>query len=318
MSDLTGRRILLTGATGFIGANLARALVQGGAEAHALVRPRPDLWRIADLVPRLALHHADIDACEAMKEVVSQVLPEAIFHLAAPGGHPQGPGERAAMLRTVVLGTHNLLEAAATTAYRRFVHLCSSTVYGQRRQPLAETDPLEPASFRGAAKAAAALLCQQHARSQGRPIVVLRPFSVYGYWEAATRLVPTAILAALGEGEMRLTIPGLCRDLVFVPDVVEACLLALEADDLSGEAINLGSGQQWSNEAVVEWVRTLTGRRIHVQAGAYPAQAADSTHWVADIRAAKARLGWAPRHTLPEGLEKTIAWFRQHLDAYPR
>lgn len=317
MGDLTGARTLLTGATGFIGANLARALVRGGAEVHAVVRLRSNFWRIADLIPPLVVHRADLNDFEVLKDVIAQVSPEIIFHLAAPGGHPGDPAQRIEMLRTVVLGTHNLLEAASPIAYQRLVHICSSTVYGHSPQPLQETHRLEPVSFRGVAKAAAAILCRQHARSSGRPVIVLRPFSVYGYWESGARLIPTAILAALRDREMRLTVPGFRRDLIFVPDMVEACLLALQADVQAGEAINIGSGVQWSNEGIVQQVQAISGSQFKVQAGVYPAQAPDTSHWIADIQKAKDLLDWEPGHNLQSGLEKTIAWFRRHLDAYP-
>jgi nucleoside-diphosphate-sugar epimerase len=219
------------------------------------------------------------------------------------------------MLRAVVLGTSNLLEAIGSLAYRRFVHVGSSLEYGPRARPLTETDALRPTTFRGVTKAAAALLCQQAAVSDERPIVVVRPFSVYGYWERG-RLVPTAILSALRGRPMSLTTPGYRRDLVFVEDVVEACLRAGEADDIVGETINVGSGEQWSNEEVVEAVQALSGTRIPLSIGAHAASCSDTGHWVADIRRAKELLGWEPEHTLTQGLEKTIAWFRLNAGLY--
>ena len=219
------------------------------------------------------------------------------------------------MLRTVVLGTSNLLEATRPLACRCFVHMGSSLEYGPRARPLTETDALQPTTFRGAAKAAAALLCRQAVGGDGAPIVALRPFSVYGYWERG-RLVPTAILSALLGRPMSLTTPGYRRDLVFVEDVVEACLRAGEADGAIGETINVGSGQQWSNEEVVEAVQALSGTRIPLSIGAHPASCSDTEHWVADIRKAKEVLGWEPEHTLTQGLEKTVAWFRLNAGLY--
>jgi nucleoside-diphosphate-sugar epimerase len=145
---------------------------------------------------------------------------------------------------------------------------------------------------------------------------MLRLFSVYGYWEASTRLIPAAIMAALRNREIALTPPGYQRDLIFVEDVVEACLLAVEAEKAVGEILNVGSGEQWSNEQVVEMVQAVCGRRFGVRVGAYPARPSDTTHWVADNRKAQELLGWKPRHMLRSGLEKTIAWFRLHRAAY--
>ena len=318
MTDLQGRRILVTGAAGFIGANLARSLLDAGGEVHAVVRPSTDLWRIAEIAPRLTLHRLDLTRIELVQRTVAAIRPEVILHLAAPGGHPLSQRKGTEMLVDHLLGTANLLEATAPLDYRRFVHFGSSLEYGPRKRPHRESDLLQPSTVRGAAKAAATLLCQQFARANRRPIVVLRPFSVYGYWEGPARLVPTAIRAVLlGQG-IALTEPGYRRDLIFAGDVVDACLLAVESKSkkVTGEVINVGSGQQWSNEEVVEIIQALAGRRVSVRVGAYPSRPSDTGNWVADIRKAKRLLGWAPRRSLQAGLERTIAWFRQHGHVY--
>lgn len=316
MDVLQGRSVLVTGAAGFIGANLIRGLLRGGAQVHALTRPSTRLWRIAEIIPQLTLHLVDLTDYEGLQRMVNRVRPDVIFHLAAPGGHPWQRQDREEVLRVSVLGTANLLEATASLDYYRFVHFGSSLEYGPKDKPLKESDRLEPLTFRGAAKAAATLLCQQWARASRRPIVVLRPFSVYGYWEGAARLIPTAIRAVLSTQELALTAPGYRRDLIFVEDVVEACLLTLQAENVAGQIINVGSGQQWSNEEVIEMVQAVSGQRIPVRVGSYPARPSDTTHWVADIKKAKRLLGWEPQHTLRRGLEKTLAWFRLHSDAY--
>jgi nucleoside-diphosphate-sugar epimerase len=252
---------------------------------------------------------------EKLQETINEIRPEIIFHLAVHRAH-LSQRDRWETLQTNILGTTNLLEATMPLNYQRFVHIGSSLEYGVRKRPLKESDRLEPVTFFGATKAAAALLCQQFARANRLPIVVLRLFSVYGYWEAPTRLVPTGIMAALRDREIALTTPGYRRDFVFVEDVVEACLLSLQAERVVGEVINVGSGQQWSNEEVVEMVQAVSGQKVKVRAGEYPPRPSDTTNWVADNRKAKRLLGWKPRHTLRNGLEKTIAWFRLHQEAY--
>ncbi|MEW6231238.1 MAG: NAD-dependent epimerase/dehydratase family protein [Chloroflexota bacterium] len=316
MNNLHSKHVLVTGAAGFIGANLVRELLQHGATVHALVRPGTKLWRIADIIPSLNLHIVDLTNRADLQRAVNQIKPEIVFHLAVPSGYPSQPQARVDMLQTSVLGTANLLEAITPIDFHRFVHFGSSLEYGPRNKPLKESDRLEPLTFRGVAKAAATLLCQQFARANRRPVVVLRPFLVYGYWESPARLIPTAIRVALRNEEIDLTAPGYRRDFIFVKDVVESCLLAVQAERVAGEIINVGSGQQRSNEEVVEMVQAVSGQKVRVRVGAYPPRPADTPHWVADIRKAKKLLGWEPRHTLRSGLEKTIAWVRQHLDVY--
>jgi nucleoside-diphosphate-sugar epimerase len=190
--------------------------------------------------------------------------------------------------------------------------------YGHKDHALTEKDLQDPVTFYAATKAAATLLCRQYARANRRPVVILRLFSIYGYWEAHHRLIPSAILASMGGGELSLTGAGLRRDLVFVEDVVEACLKAALADIRAGEIINIGSGCQWTNEQVVSMIGELAGRPLRVRTGEFPARASDTTHWVADIGHAQQRLHWQPRIMLREGLGKTMAWFRDHQPIYRR
>ncbi|MBI5419763.1 MAG: NAD-dependent epimerase/dehydratase family protein [Deltaproteobacteria bacterium] len=315
MNTLRGIRVLVTGAAGFIGANLARELVTGGAEVHAIIRPGTRLWRIEEMVPDLVLHSVDLGERAMVRKTVRSVRPEAVFHLAACGVSPAHQ-DRDEILKCNVLGTVNLLEATAPLDCRRFVHMGGSSEYGPKNRPIKECDGTAPVTYYGATKAAASILCRQFARASRLPVVILRPFSVYGYWEAPARLIPTAVKAACSGDEMALTPPGYRRDFIFVEDVVEACLLALKSGGIDGEILNIGSGEQWANEEVVDMVKAVTGREIRVQLGKYPARPSDTTNWVADIRKAGDMLGWRPRHALRLGLEKTVAWLRLHAREY--
>ena len=310
MDNLRDKRVLVTGAAGFVGANLLKRVLRHGAQVHAMVRAATPLWRIKDDLTPLTLHTADLTDRVQLRSVVEIARPQFVFHLAAPGGYPTTPEARAAFLASTVLGTANLLEALAPQTYERLVVTGSSLEYGTSATPHRETDRLAPTTFRGVGKAAASLLCLQHARTERRPITVLRLFSVYGAWESPARLIPTVIRAALRGDEMALTAPGVRHDFVFVDDVVDAMLLAAVADRADGEVINVGSGHQWSNEDVVGAAQRLTGRAVRVRPGEYPAKTADAAYWLADIEKAAAILGWQPSHDLSAGLRKTIEWFR--------
>ncbi|MBI3423762.1 MAG: NAD-dependent epimerase/dehydratase family protein [Acidobacteria bacterium] len=316
MRSLSGQRVLVTGATGFIGANLVRALLQSNAEIHVIARAGADRWRLAEIAAQLIWHAADLTARAPLARAVAAAQPDFIFHSAAFGGHSTTAAQRAAALGDTVAGTANLLEALAPLPYRRLVHLGSSLEYGPKAQPLREDDLLTPNTFRGATKAAAALLCLQAARAEQKPIVVLRPFSVYGPWEAHGRLLPTLMLALLRGGELPLTEAGIYRDFIFVEDVVEACLRAAATDGVVGEIINAGSGEQYSNEEVVALAQEVAGIRLKVTPGTFPRRPSDTAHWVADIGKAQRLLDWQPRHDLRVGLTKTFAWFRAHQQLY--
>ncbi|HJU04728.1 MAG TPA: NAD(P)-dependent oxidoreductase [Nitrospiraceae bacterium] len=310
------KRVLVTGAAGFVGANLVRALLQQGACVHAVVRPTSDLWRLHDIQASLTVHRADLTNFRAIQAAATAASPHIVFHLAAPSGRPIRRAEREAYLRTCVLGTSNLLEATADLNLHRFVHLGSSTEYGPKDHPMREQDTLHPCTFRGMTKAAATLVCQQFARMTAQRIVVLRSFFIYGPWDSGTPLIPTVIRAVLQGSPIALTATSYRRDFVFVDDVVDACLLALDGQPVPGELINVGSGTGWSNREVADTVQAICDRSVDVRMGAHVSHATDTTDWIADIQKAQTVLGWAPRHTFRQGLEKTVAWFRANQEQY--
>lgn len=311
---LAGARVLVTGATGFLGANLVRALVVGRADVHVLLRAGSDRWRLRDVAERVSVHTGDLADLTDVRTAVTTAAPDVLFHLAAHGAqHDQR--DRAAIFAGTVLAAHHVLVACEARPPRRMVYTGGSSEYGPKPHALREDDTLAPVTAYGAAKAAATTLVLQAAR-QGMPVAILRPFSIYGPWESPGRLVPTAVRAALTGRPLPLTAVPWVRDYVFVDDVVDACLVAADAPAAAGEILNVGTGRQTSNHDVVAEIERLAGTRIAVEPGAYAAHASDTTSWVADVGKARRVLGWEPRHDLAAGLRRTIAWVRAH-DATP-
>jgi nucleoside-diphosphate-sugar epimerase len=303
-----GRRVLVTGAAGFIGANLVEALVSAGADVHALVRPSTDGFRLAGLAGRFAMPIADLADAPATRSVLRSVRPEIVFHAAAPTGHYDAPDARSDGLKKTLVLTASLCSAIREAGVARLVHFGSSLEYGAAIEPLSEARALTPTTGRGAAKAAETQMVRQFGAEGRVAVVIVRPFSVYGPWEQASRLVPTVMRAILTGGELRLTRPGIRRDFVFVRDVVRASLLAALSPGASGETINVGSGRQWTNEALVDLAQRVAGVTIRVVPSAFDTRPVDTDHWVADVRKARAVLGWAPAYDLEQGLAETYRW----------
>lgn len=314
VSAYSKKRVLITGAAGFVGACLTRRLVNLGAEVHILTRSQSNRWRLEDLSDRLWDHHADLLNIGTLRSVVKVIRPEIIFHCAAHGGYPfQQDGEQ--IILTNFWGTFNLLEALRDIDFECLIHTGSSSEYGHKSRPMSEEDVLEPLSPYGVSKAASTLLCQSVARIQQRPIVTLRLFSPYGHFEEPSRLIPCTIDHCLRGTNPELTDGSPVRDFVFVEDVIDLCVLAGLHRPVYPEIFNVGSGIQRSVRDVVETTIALTGSRVEARWGVSPRRSFEPTIWVADVSKAKRVFGWSPRYDLAAGLGLTIDWQRERMYA---
>ncbi len=308
-----GTRTLVTGAAGFVGANLVRRLAKAGCSVHAVVRPGAQPWRLTDHGPGVTVHAVDLASPAALAALFAAVQPELVFHLAAERG--QTEKARAAMLRLNVLGAETLLELVRKHSVRRLVVTGSSLEYGSAGEPLHEDSAIAPVTWHGATKAAAHLLYRQAAQTNELPVVMLRLFHVYGPWESAHRLAPSVIRAALSGTPLELTVPGIRRDWIYVDDVCDALMLAADCTT-PGAVFNIGSGVPVANEEFVAAVEVVTGRPIALTETVFPSRLTDSTTRIADCSRAAAILGWSPRHDLLHGIRATIDWYLDHPQAW--
>lgn len=298
MESLIGKRALVSGAAGFIGANLVRELIKKKVSVTSLISSGGNAWRLNGVNEEMDIIEADIRDRLSLKKAIGNRRFDLIFNLAVSHGH-HGPGDQNEALETSLIGTANLLETALEQKVMRFIQAGSSLEYGFSDRPRRETDPLFPATIRGAAKASASVLCRCYATAYGVPVVIARLFSVYGYWESPRRLIPKAISSILTGRRIDLTGPGYRRDPVFIDDVIDALLKSALANNRSGLLeINIGSGRQHDNEEIIRLIGELTGKEARVNIGAYPPSPSDTGYWVADINKAEKLLKWRPRHDL--------------------
>lgn len=303
-------QVLVTGGTGFIGSALARRLLADGYQVSLFAREGADRSRLQGAADRVQWLTGDLRDAAAVRAAVEQVEPQAVYHLASTPFNP--PTISASEhLATIVGGTVSILEALKDRPGVRVVATGSAAAYGggsQRR----ETDPLRPATMLGAAKASASLWLQMYARQYGLQTVELRLFMPYGPVEHPKRLVPHVILSALEGRDIPLTAGDQQRDLVYVDDVVEALRLAGERPLAPGAVFNVGSGVGTPVRLIVERILQLMGRPVKALFGAMPTRPDEIMEMSADIAAARAQLGWAPRTPLDEGLRRTITWWTEH------
>jgi nucleoside-diphosphate-sugar epimerase len=307
--------VLVTGGSGFVGACAVHELAGRGHEVHVLLREPARAWRLATVRQRLHIHRADLLDAAATRAIVKAVRPRAVLHLAAHGAYERQADARA-ILQTNVLGTWNLLEAAAEFGVPLFVNTGSSSEYGFKAEPMRETDRLEPNSFYAVAKAAQTHLCSLIAQRTSMATVVFRLFSVYGPWEEPIRLIPTMIRQARAGLPLEMVAPDVARDFVYVDDVLSILLDFPRLVGLRGEVINLGTGKETSLREVVEEVTSLLDSPSPVRWGTMAPRQWDATHWSANSSKAARLLGWAPRHSLRQGLRKTAEWMKAVGDDY--
>jgi nucleoside-diphosphate-sugar epimerase len=304
------KRVLVTGGTGFVGANLARRLVADGHEVHLLVRGGHDPWRIAGIHGDVRLHVVDFRDRERLSAVVAGVRPEWVFHLAAHGAYP-AQTDLDAMLDTNVMGTINLVRACLATGFEAFVNTGSSSEYGFKDHAPAETEWLDPNSDYAVSKAAATLFCRYTAVREAVTLPTLRLYSVYGPWEEPTRLMPTLVVSGLRGVLPPLVNPEVARDYVHVEDACDAYLLAATARHAErGAVYNVGTGVQTALAEVVAVARRVLGVGAEPVWGSMPARRWDTAVWVADSRRIRERLGWRPRWAFEPGFRRLVDWFR--------
>jgi UDP-glucose 4-epimerase len=304
------KRVLLSGGTGFVGANLARRLLEDGHEVHLLVRPGHTRWRIDGIRADVRLHEVAIADAKAVADAVAESRPEWVFHLATHGAY-SWETDLPRMIETTVFGTMHLLEACLRAGFEAFINTGSSSEYGFKDHPPAETEALDPNSHYAVNKAWATMFCRYAGVSRNAPITTLRLYSVYGPFEEPRRLVPTLIAKGL-RGELPpLVNPEVARDYVYVDDVMDAYVLAAtRAAERPGAVYNVGTGLQTTLREVVEVARRVLGIAAAPDWGSMLERLWDTSVWVADVRAIEGALGWRARHGLPEGFARMVEWLR--------
>lgn len=313
---MSNKRVyLVTGAAGFIGSRIMRRLIANGEEVHILIRKGTKLWRIEGMLDRVICHLSDLSDAGELTKIVDKVKPRVIYHLATYGAYPY-QNEPDKIIHTNILGTWNLLKASAHIDCELFVNTGSSSEYGFKELPMKEADLLEPASYYAVTKSSQTLLCFHIAREEKRPIVTLRPFSVYGPYEEPTRFIPTLMKALHFKEKMNLVSPKISRDHIYVEDVVDICLMVDQLKQFAGEIFNVGTGIQSSIKDVVEAAVRVTGETADFKWGEMKPRTWDTHHWVADISKARQSLNWSPKVSLEKGLSLMWEWFKSNHSLY--
>jgi dTDP-glucose 4,6-dehydratase len=315
--------VLVTGAGGFIGSHLVEALVREGRRVRAFVRynGRGDAGQLRFLSPAargaVEVVFGDLRDANAVLDAARGV--DVVYHLGALIGIPYSYVHPRETVDTNVTGTLNVLAAARERGVRRVVHTSTSEVYGTARAvPITEDHPLQGQSPYSASKIGADMLAESFHRSFALPVVTVRPFNTYGPRQSMRAVVPTIAVQALRGDVVRLGSLSPTRDLNYVTDTVDGFLRAGRVSGVEGRLLNLAGNQETTIGALAERIVAIVGRpvRIETDAARLRPEASEVQRLRGDASLARELLGWAPAVSLEEGLQRTVAWLRENLDAY--
>ncbi|MER6309693.1 SDR family NAD(P)-dependent oxidoreductase [Streptomyces sp. NPDC001739] len=327
MTDSTqnwaGRRVLVTGAEGFIGSTLVDLLVEAGAEVRAFVHYKPyaEKGNLArHLTPGGPVEMVAGDVRDAGRVADAVAGCDTVFHLAALIGIPYSYDSPGAYVQTNVVGTENVAEACRRHAVRRLVHTSTSEVYGTARTaPIAEDHPLQPQSPYSASKIGADMMALSHWHAFELPVTVVRPFNTYGPRQSARAVIPT-ILAQLHAGAREIKLGSLTptRDFTYVTDTAAGFLALADCDRALGQVVNLGTGREIAIGALAEALIAASGRdaEVVVDPARLRPSGSEVERLLSDNSRAREWSGWQPEVSLEEGLKRTSAWVAEHLHLF--
>ncbi len=314
------RKALVTGGAGFIGSHLVDRLIEEGCEVTVLDDfSTGSMKNLEESLPSRSLRvvRGGVNNREIVDSVLSEV--EVVFHLASIGGTVEKLVTSSHLNSVNVNGTINLLGCSARKGVKRFVFASTAEVYGDSRTlPMTESSELMPVSAGGWSKLLGERACFEVGTSSGLKTTVLRYFNVYG--PRSQTNPPLGVINEFAERFLRMDSPIIygkgehARDYVHVHDVVSANVLAASSDNSSGRAYNVGSGEHVSIETLAELEsRILLGDNVIIPLDYRLARQIDIPNVYGDISLIKKDLGFVPKYSIEQGLEKYLTWLRNFL-----
>lgn len=329
---LEGKKILVTGADGFIGSHLTEALVKRGCRVRAFVQYNSFNTRgwldhsPEDIQKSIEFFPGDIRDPYLTKAAMKGC--QVVFHLAALISIPYSYLSPQSYVDTNVTGTLHVLQAARELELERIIHTSTSEVYGTAQfVPISEEHPLQGQSPYAATKIGADQLALSFYRSFSTPVAIIRPFNTYGPRQSARAVIPTIICQILqGAREISLGALSPTRDFNYIFDTVAGFIGVAQCDEALGKVVNIGSGYEISIEETVQLLVEMMGRKVEVKTDITrlrPQKSEVERLW-ADIERARTIFSYTPRFGggagLRKGLEETVKWFSEpkHLTLYQR
>jgi len=313
---MQGKRVLVTGGSGFIGSHLIKRLLNEGASVAVMVRYGNIVKneRLQNTWERLTVIEGDLRNRGALA-AVADYKPDYVFHLAAYNHVGESFRQVEECFDVNAKGSANLLDVCNEIhGISKFVYVSTSEVYGhQPGVPFVETMDPQPISPYAITKYAGELYCRMKQRIDGSiPIVVVRPFNVFGPYQSSKAIIPEIILKCLQGQTVDSTKGEQTREFNFVENLVDGLLMAaLHREKVDGP-VNIGAGEEVAICDLIRTIARLTNTRSQINIGALPYRPTEIWRMRAGCERAKSIWGWTPKVSLEEGLTRTIAWFQQH------
>ncbi len=319
-----GKRVVVTGAGGFIGSHLTERLVDLGARVKALVHydARADRGNL-EFLPKDKLAALEVvvgDICDPFFTHDLVEGSELVFHLAALIPIPYSYRAPASYVETNVKGTLNVLQACRNNGKVRMVHTSTSETYGTALTPkINEDHPLQAQSPYAGSKIGADKMAESFYLALDVPVATIRPFNTFGPRQSARAVIPT-ILSQLLAGRQQLRLGSLSpvRDFLYVADTVEGFLAVSQSDACLGKVTNVGTGTTVTIGEVAKLAMEVVGRSVEIvtEDQRVRPDKSEVMALICDWTRAKERAGWSPKHTLKEGLGKVAEFIKAHPDRF--
>lgn len=322
MSTLKNKKILITGADGFIGSHLTEALVKQGFDVRAFVYYNSfSSWGWLDnadknITSSLDVVSGDIRDAHMVRHAMQGC--DVVLHLAALIAIPYSYNAPQSYVDTNITGTLNIVQAARDLGIDKVVHTSTSEVYGSAQfVPITEKHPLQGQSPYSASKIGADQIALSYYNAFNTPVSVIRPFNTYGPRQSARAVIPT-IITQLAAGQTTLKLGSLhpTRDFSFIDDTVSGFIAMAESDKANGEVINLGSGFEVSIGDTAKLIAEIMGVDITIQTDdeRLRPEKSEVDRLLADNSLASELIGWKPAYANMDGFKKglsaTIDWFK--------
>jgi nucleoside-diphosphate-sugar epimerase len=305
--------ILITGAAGFVGSNLARYFVSQGIKIHIIIKKNSNLWRLKGVINKIHVHYSDLNNKTNIKRIIKKIKPKTIFHLATNGAYSD-QNNLIKIKESIFDSTFNLINECKKYKFNIFVNTGSSSEYGFKKKKMKESDVLVPNSYYSAFKSSVSLYCQFESINSNIQIITVRPFHVYGPFERPTRLIPVLIKKMLSNKKISLVSPKISRDLIHIDDLIRFYVKIANKKNLIGEILNLGSGKRYTIKDIYNSLKKLTGYKKKNLWNTMKNRAWDQSIWYADMSYVRKKIKWKPRINLKNGLLKTVEWHKKYYN----